>query len=193
MTGIRLRAAALVPRSGARRSSACVAAIILPVTRMQTKPAVVTIRLLAEHPDALPWLQRLFEREWPSYYGPGGRGDAARDLRSFASRSTLPVGIVAVLDERVCGIAALKKESIPSHGHLAPWAAAGLVEPLHRGQGIGSRLVQGLEDLARSLGYPAIHCATSTSETLLRRRAWQLCERVVHDGENLGIYRKVLE
>ena len=89
-------------------------------------------------------------------------------------------------------MAALKAESIPSHRHLCPWAAAGLVKPALRGHGIGSMLLARLEQQARIQGFAEIHCATATAESLLQRRRWQLVERVTHEGQDLGVYRKGL-
>ena len=152
----------------------------------------VAIHPLASHPEALPELCRLLEAEWPSWYGPGGQGCAHEDLSAFSAPTGLPFGVVAVQGGEVCGIAALKAESIPSHRHLRPWAAAGLVKPALRGHGIGSMLLARLEQQARIEGFAEIHCATATAESLLQRRHWQLVERVTHEGQDLGVYRKGL-
>ena len=138
----------------------------------------VVVESLALHPEALPELCRLFEAEWPSWYGLGGRGSATEDLSAFCTAAGLPFGVVALLGGEVCAVAALKAESIPTHRHLSPWAAAGLVKPSLRGRGIGSLLLAGLEEHARSQGYAAIHCATATSESLLQRRGYRLLERI---------------
>jgi len=148
--------------------------------------------LLAEHRDFIPLLQRWFESEWPSYYGANGPGNALEDLRAFANRGSLPIGVVALRQGVICGVAALKPESIASHRHLSPWASAGLVLPAERGKGIGSLLLAALECEARRLGFPFIYCGTGTAHTLLRRRTWEFMEWVAQDGQSLGIYRKAL-
>jgi hypothetical protein len=153
---------------------------------------LVTLEPLASHPDVLPVLEQWFEAEWPTYYGPGGRGSAKVDLRSYANVGSLPVGVVAFCDGVICGVMALKAESITSHTHLSPWAAAGLVTVTERGHGVGASLLESVEREARVLGYPYIYCGTSTAESLLRRGGWQLMERINHEGEDLGIYRKAL-
>lgn len=153
---------------------------------------VVKIELLSAHKEAIPLLKQWFETEWPSYYGSTGPGDALYDLKSFDHIDSLPIGVVALCDDRVCGFAALKTESIASHRHLCPWAAAGLVEPSMRGKGIGSKLLNVLEKHARRLGFHQIFCATSTAGSLLLRCGWQLIESMVHEGNALGIYRKDL-
>jgi len=155
-------------------------------------PGVVAVEPLARHPEVLAILERWFEAEWPSYYGPGGRGSARADLQSYANQGSLPVGVVAFRDGDLCGVAALKGSSIASRSHLSPWAAAGLVKSSERGRGVGTELVAALEREAQSLGYPHIYCGTSTAESILQRRGWQLMERIEHEGQNLGIYRKAL-
>ena len=152
----------------------------------------IRIELLSRHPEVLSTLERWFEIEWPSWYGEGGRGNAAADLRSYASPEGLPRAVVAFADGKVCGVAALKPDSIASHAHLTPWAAAGLVEPSRRRAGIGARLLSALEGEARALGYARIYCGTSTARSLLERCGWELLEEISHEGEALGVYSKTL-
>jgi hypothetical protein len=52
------------------------------------------------------------------YYGGGCRGDAAADLRAYASAPGLPIGVVALCGETLCGVAALRADSIPGRSHL---------------------------------------------------------------------------
>jgi GNAT superfamily N-acetyltransferase len=151
----------------------------------------LTIEPLAHHPEALAELAELFETQWPEWYR-SGRGNALQDLQAYANLGTLPVGVVALRDGAVCGVAALKAESIPSHQHLSPWAAAGLVKAALRGQGIGLELLRALEQQARALQFPRIYCGTSTAGSLLERAGWQVLERITHEGKALVIYEKAL-
>ncbi|HEV2610219.1 MAG TPA: GNAT family N-acetyltransferase [Noviherbaspirillum sp.] len=155
-------------------------------------PKRFSVEPLARHPQAIPVLCEWFEAEWPSYYGRGGPGCAHHDLHAYANQGSLPVGVVAFDTGKVCGVAALKAESIASHKHLLPWAAAGCVHPSLRGQGIGRLLLIALEEEARNLGFDRIYCGTSTAQSLLQRCDWQLIESVDHEGARLGIYRKAL-
>lgn len=151
----------------------------------------IVVEPLALHPWAIETLSMWFEAEWPAYYASGGQR-ALRDLQSYAQLDSLPAGVVALMDGKVCGVAALKRESIASHAHLSPWASAGLVDPAMRGQGIGALLLAGLENQARVLGFERIYCGTSTSTSLLLRCGWQLHEEIIHEGERLGVFVKPL-
>jgi GNAT superfamily N-acetyltransferase len=157
-----------------------------------TMTAPVSIRYLAEHPESLSTLQAWFESEWPSYYSSGGRGNARQDLLSYSNRGCVPVGLIAIRGSELCGIAALKNEPFPSQPHLSPWVGAALVKPSMRRQGIGRLLIQGLESEAKALGQQKIYCATATSATLLERCAWQLIERIQHEGQHVCVYEKTL-
>ncbi len=154
-------------------------------------PSSTIVEPLALHPEALPTLVRWYEAEWPAWYR-SGRGDARRDLESYSNQGSLPVGVVALKRGIVCGVGALKAESVASHVHLTPWASAGFVDPALRGQGIGLLLLNALEENARLLGFPRIYCATGTSASLLARAHWQLIELIDHEGEELSIYEKPL-
>ncbi len=140
----------------------------------------IVVAALARHPEQLPLLARWMVEEWPQWYGAGGRGDAAVDLHAFAaSESALPVGM-----------AALKSQSLPSHSHLSPWAAAGLVVPARRAQGIGARLLDALVDRAHGLGHAQLFCATATAASLLRRGGWLLREAVTFEGQALQVFAR---
>jgi GNAT superfamily N-acetyltransferase len=153
---------------------------------------LLRISHLADHPEAIPVIQRWFEEEWAAYYGPGGPGDAERDLWAYSRRGQLPVGLMAFYDGQLCGIAALTAHSIRTHTHLGPWAAAGLVRPPFRGRGVGSGLLWALEGVARGFGYATMYCGTATAMGLLERHGWQRMERVIYEGEQVSIYHKAL-
>lgn len=146
----------------------------------------------ASHPEVLSELGAWFEEEWPSYYGAGGPGDAHADLRAYSNSVGLPFGVVAFVNGSLCGAAVLKADSIASHTHLSPWAAGGLVRRDLRGRGIGQQLVFALEERAKTMGFDRIYCATGTAEGLLKRSGWSLSERIIHEGEALGVYEKAL-
>lgn len=146
--------------------------------------------LLCHRRELVPLVESWLLSEWPEWYGSAGPGNLTADVAAFsASPTALPVGIVLFSAGKPVGFGALKSESIPSHAHLSPWAAAGYVVPSSRGQGMGAALLSALVAHAVALGYPAVYCGTSTATSLLERSGWQLLESVVHACKPLGIYR----
>ncbi|MFO1298107.1 MAG: hypothetical protein U1F25_17685 [Rubrivivax sp.] len=163
----------------------------MPDSRRHDRPDA-TVVALRERPEHCAFFAAAFEAEWPSWYGPGGRGNAQADLLAFADPSgSLPVGVVAIgaaISRSVWQRA--KASSIPSHAHLSPWAAAGYVVPSWRRKGIGA-LLTALLGVASRLGFECVYRATATSESLLVRR-WSLIEEVVHEGRVLRVFRSGL-
>lgn len=159
---------------------------------MSTSQLTPKIGLLADHAEALPGLRAMFEAEWPEYYGADGPGDAARDLAAYCGREALPVGMVALLDGQVVGIAALKAESIDAYPQFTPWAAAGLVAPSLRGRGIGAQLIAALEAHAMRIGHRAIYAGTATAGSLMRRMGWEYLDTTPQHGVNVAVFRKRL-
>lgn len=126
---------------------------------------MLTISPLARHRELLPLIASWFLEEWPEWYGPEGH-DPTADVEAFArSERTLPVGLLAFAGNDPVGVAVLKAESLPTHRHLTPWAAAGLVVPAYRRRGIGQQLLAALTQLARELHYDRIYCGTATAVT----------------------------
>jgi GNAT superfamily N-acetyltransferase len=152
----------------------------------------LTLVPLAHRRDAIARVRQWFESEWPAYYGPGGPGDAQRDLLAYAQQDALPFGLLAVLDGEPVGFAALKREPFPTHPQLTPWVGAAVVLPAWRRQGIGRALLDGLAVQACVMGFDRIHCATATSASLLLRAGWDLMTTVEHEARATGIYVKTL-
>ena len=152
--------------------------------------SALIVEPLARHRSLLPVLEGWFVSEWPAWYGLGGQGDIGQDLRAFsASEVNLPVGFVAFSEGTPVGAGALKAESIPTHKHLSPWAAAGFVLPERRGSGVGAALLAAMVAHAHSLGYKHVFCGTSTAESLLQRSGWSAVEVARHAGKPLTVFR----
>ena len=145
--------------------------------------------LLSHHLDAMPALAQGFIQEWSQWYGPDGRGDASADLQAFAQEDGLPLGVVVLNEGQVCGVAALKAQSIDAFAHWAPWAAAGYVLPAWRGQGLGAALLRGLVQEAARQGHEAVYCGTATAQRLLEREGWAWCAEANQNGHLVQVYK----
>jgi GNAT superfamily N-acetyltransferase len=153
---------------------------------------MTTIIPLRQRPELCTFFAQQFESEWPTWYGPGGPGDARKDLEAFANpEGNLPVGVVAIDDAgSPIGIAALKEASIASHRHLRPWATAGYVLPSRRRAGVGAKLLSALLAEAQRLRFDTVYCATASAVSLLEREGWSQIDAIVHDDERLFIFAR---
>jgi GNAT superfamily N-acetyltransferase len=148
----------------------------------------VRTELLIDHPGAIPTLESWFREEWQPYYGPEGPGNARQDLQACCNRDTLPIGLIAIDKDVVCGTAALKTESVDTHRHLSPWLAALLVDPSKRGSGIGEMLIRAIEEKAFQLGFTVVYAGAGRAATLFNRMGWLPAEQVVYYKQHITIF-----
>jgi GNAT superfamily N-acetyltransferase len=152
----------------------------------------VSIRYLADQPEFVPLLSRWLAEQWPDWYDSDGPGNVLADLEANADRTSLPLGIVAVENDELCDYVSLKDEAVQGYEEFGPWAGAALVRPNLRNQGIRSRLIERLEKEAKALGYGAVYSGNRNPGGILTHRGWSIVGQVVHNGEELYVYRKAL-
>jgi GNAT superfamily N-acetyltransferase len=105
------------------------------------------IELLADHIGLVDTLVDWYSKEWEPYYGPRGPGDARADLVSRCKRDELPIGLVALEGNSLCGTA-------------------------YRGKGIADALVDAAERLALGLRYDELFISTAVLGEVLVRKGW---------------------
>jgi len=161
-----------------------------------TKMDNLIIELLADHPEALPTLKKLFETEWEPYYGVEGPGDAETDIKNSANHAELPIAVVAIVNGSICGTAALKMESVTTYPDYFPWLAGLLVAPGYHRQGIDEILIAKIEELAKQLGYKEIYVGTGDksgmSEITLNKRNWEFIDKSDYFVSKATVYKKKL-
>ena len=142
---------------------------------------------------AAPVLARWFVEEWTPWYGPDGPGDATSDLAACTGRDALPICLVALsMAGDVLGTVALKPESVGSEYGVGPWLVALLVGKDHRGQGVGTALVDAIEAEAHRLGFASIYTSTDTAESLMERRSWHAVGKTESLRGPIKVYRRRL-
>ncbi len=128
------------------------------------------IEHISDHPDVISELANWYVSEWEPYYGDTGPGDARADLEARTSREALPVGFVAIEDDRVVATVAL---GLDVTTNLTPSIIGLLVARNHRGRGIGTALIETCVDVARKFGHQRLYVSTSVLGSLLDRMGWQ--------------------
>ncbi|WP_323783587.1 GNAT family N-acetyltransferase [Leisingera sp.] len=149
------------------------------------------IALLFDQADAMQRLAELFIAEWTPWYGPDGKGNAEADLIGCMNRDQLPIAVVAVSkDGQILGTAALKLESLGSEHFDGPWLAAVVVDPDFRGHGIGTSLIQAVEEQARRLGFAKIYTSTDAASSIVEKRGWKCLNHTVQSLRGpISIYK----
>ena len=154
----------------------------------------VKICFLAEVPEAVPKLVKLFQEEWEAYYGPDGPGIAESDIWECCQINSIPLTLVAI-DENgeVIGTGTLRAKPVDSVLDQGPWITALVVEKSRRGNGIGTALISALEMEARRFRSSSIYTSTHTSGGILLSRGWQAIDKINTFQGVVTIYRTELQ
>ncbi len=133
------------------------------------------IEPICDHCEAISTLALWYEAEWQPYYGVDGPGDARADLEARCNRYQIPIGLVAVEDDRILGTVALDLDVTTN---LTPSVVGLLVGRDYRRRGIATSLLGAAESCARQLGYSQLCMSTSVLGDMLQRTGWKVLGEV---------------
>jgi predicted N-acetyltransferase YhbS len=120
----------------------------------------VTICHLHEHPEHLGTVARWIHDEWWTER-PGHTVETMEArLGEAADPDRIPLSLVALREGVPIGTVNLVDNDNEERPQLTPWLAALLVEPRHRGCGVGARLVGALAAEAARLGIARLYLGT---------------------------------
>lgn len=113
------------------------------------------------------------------------REQAIEQLRASLGRDRLPIHILATLEGKAVGIAALKlQELIDLYPDKQYWLGSVFVDEYHRGSHIASDLSLKVAELATSRGLPQLYLQTvQLSGGLYRKLGWEPVERFTYKHE----------
>ena len=148
---------------------------------------------LADRPDAVPLVIDWWRTVWADRMG-DDIGLAREQLRSSLSKTELPIHIIAMLDGRPVGTAALKKQEIvevfPDYQY---WLGSVFVEQGSRGGQIASQMSLHVVEMARTLGFPHLYLQTiNLSGGLYSKLGWEAVAEFSHMDEHALLMLKKL-
>jgi GNAT superfamily N-acetyltransferase len=154
----------------------------------------VPVVSLSTCPGALERIALWFQEAWPAWYGPGGQGDARRDLdRCLTPPGRLPRCLIALDDTaEPVGTVSLRDTSPGSDRYPGVWLTALFVPEAFRRAGIGTALVAAAEREAAGLGFQDILVSTATAQSLMQAWDWRRIDGLRSPGGDLDIFRKML-
>ena len=139
------------------------------------------IAFLADHPIHVATLAAWHHRQW-HYLDLDVSVERRAAFLGTHGRGAIPTTVVALRGDQILGSASLIAHDMDTRPELSPWLASVYVDPVHRGQGIGSALVTKVTGLARALGHPALYLFTPDKEHFYRRLGWRVIERTLYRG-----------
>jgi GNAT superfamily N-acetyltransferase len=153
---------------------------------------------LADRPDAIDIVARWHFDEWGTGPETVGLEAVRRRVASWATQGGIPCGYIAVVDDEVCGSAALVEHDMsdPPKGveNLRPWLSGVYVKAERRKTGFGPPLVKAVEEAANVLGQPKLYLYTApaTAKKFYEPMGWDEILAPRYEGRRVVIMQKVL-
>jgi GNAT superfamily N-acetyltransferase len=146
----------------------------------------LTIRPLADRPQAISLLATWFHAEWSTFDGRSTE-EIESQLIETLNRDSIPITFLALRDSAVIGTVSLDLSDLPSHDHLSPWLASLFVPPVARGQGTATALVRHAQEFAKLHGIGPLYLWTPGSTRLYERCGWTEIERTFYGSRPIAI------
>jgi GNAT superfamily N-acetyltransferase len=135
--------------------------------------------LLADHPTAIPKIASWYFDEW-GYTKPGRSvAGIAADLKAYLNRHKVPLIVVAIEERVVIGAAQLKFREMDIYPDRVHWLGGVFVDPKYRANGLGSKLINKIAEIGRTLEVRTLYLQTVRLDGgLYARLGWQPLDRV---------------
>ena len=148
---------------------------------------------LADRREVVPLVIDWWRTIWADRMG-SDADQAAEQLRNSLSKTRLPIHVLAMVDGRPVGTAALKAQEI---GELFPdyqyWLGSVFVEEESRGRQIASQLSLQIEEIAKQMGLPHLFLQTIELDGgLYANLGWEKVEEFSHMNERALLMLKKL-
>ena len=146
------------------------------------------IQTLRDRPEFFEQVAALIHTEWPYEF-------EGISLQTWSTQFQTLEGVdrttfVALEDSRLLGTACLDIEDLPERPELGPWLASLYVMPEARSRGLGSRLVQAVEQEAWTRGVPRLHLHTPNHEGYYAQQGWTTLEHLQAWNKNVALMCK---
>lgn len=132
------------------------------------------IKLLADHPEAIPVVARWHWDEWGRYETDSSYEETLKSITEQQHRNSLPLAYIALVDGKPAGAASLVEHDMDVHQELTPWLAGVYVDPPFRNQGFASALVKEICLKAGEIGFKRIYLYTISAFGLYTKLGWSL-------------------
>jgi N-acetylglutamate synthase-like GNAT family acetyltransferase len=113
---------------------------------------MITIDLLANHPDAIPDLAEIWYETLGKTWIPGATVEKAiKEYHEHLNEEDLPMTLVALKGGKAVGMCSLR-ENDGIREDLMPWLGSLVVHPDYQNQGIGKELIDATIDKVAEMG-----------------------------------------
>lgn len=150
------------------------------------------IAYLADHQELIPQLAAWFHAEFGYLQPEWSRQDVIEVLAKRIHRDRIPLALLALEEGKLLGTVSLKIHDMDTRLDLSPWLAGLYVSSDRRGEGIGAKLVCGVENKAHELGVQELYLYTPKSEHFYLRLDWEVKERLEYHNYPVTLMHKTI-
>lgn len=147
----------------------------------------IRIDFLANHPQHIETLARWQQNEWHEINPSSDVNSRIAFMQNHPAKAAIPTTLAAINDNDILGSASLVENDMEDYTTVGPWLASLYVSDNHRCQGIASRLIEGIINLARDLNIETLYLFTPSERDFYAKRGWNDLERVQYHGETVDI------
>lgn len=142
---------------------------------------------IGHQPQHIPTIAEWHQREWHHISPHLTTPLRIKEYSGYASKSTIPCCLIAMLDGQPAGSASLVEDDMETRPDLGPWLASVYVDKPFRQQGIATQLIQQLLDIARQCKIHKLYLFTPSQRDFYARRGWQHLESCIFHDEHVDI------
>ena len=153
----------------------------------------VEFEYLVDHPDQVSQVVLWWRTAWGRWMDESDEV-VAEQIRSSLGKENLPVDILAFVDGKAVGSAALKlQEIVKRYPQYQYWLGSVFVDESYRGNEIATALSKRIIELARERGLPHLYLQTANlNGGLYKKLGWEKVEQFRDEEEETLLMVKTL-
>ena len=160
---------------------------------MSNIPRTYVLDFLANHRNLIPQVAEWLDSEWGYLHPNRSYQDLCSQLETSVNTSTPPLHIIALDEDKLVGVAALKLTEMEMFPEREHWLGSLFVAPENRGQGIATLLEEEIIRLANTSSISRLYLQTEALDGgLYSKLGWKEREKVSDQGIKVLVMEKQL-
>lgn len=160
---------------------------------MSNLPKTYDLDFLANHKNQIHQVAEWLNNEWGYLHPNRSYQDLCSQLESIVNIKTPPLHIIALDEDKLVGVVALKLTEMEMFPEREHWLGSLFVAPENRGQGIATLLEEEIVRLANTLSVSELYLQTEALDGgLYSRLGWKEREKVSDQGIKVLVMEKRL-
>lgn len=152
---------------------------------------IITITPLADHPEAIPQLAKIWHEVLGRIWIPDVPTDRVeKDLHNHRNTTALPITFVAHYGDQPVGMVSLRKND-GIRPDLTPWLGSLVIDPAHQNRGIGQLLITATKEKAKNMGFHELYlfALDKTIPDYYGRHGWEIIGTDTFKGHPVTVMR----